>query len=154
MTGPDPSQAPIGAASVFVEVHERLKAMASRQLAGRERGTLDTTAVVHELYLRMGSKQTLSFQAQQQIFRLRCACDASLLADRARNRLRQRAGGYRACVTLDGNEDKLATASADQALQLEAGWPIWNMWIRALPAWSNFAVSPACHLNRSPTPSD
>lgn len=120
MTESDTSLAPTDADALFAEVYQRLKAMASRQLASRGRGTLDTTAVVHELYLRMGVKQGLGFQEQQQFFAYAARAMRHLLADRARNRLRQRAGGQWANVTLDGNDEELAIASAEQALQLEA----------------------------------
>ena len=45
-----------GADTLFAEVHDRLKAMASRQRArgGAPGTTLGTTELVHELYLRMG----------------------------------------------------------------------------------------------------
>jgi RNA polymerase sigma factor (TIGR02999 family) len=115
----DPSLAPSNADALFGEVYQRLKAMASRQLAARERGTLDTTAVVHELYLRMGGKQDLGFQEQRQFFAYAARAMRHLLADRARARLRQRAGGGWVSVTLDANEDNLSITSAEQTLQLE-----------------------------------
>jgi RNA polymerase sigma factor (TIGR02999 family) len=120
MTQIDPSPPAAGTATLFAEVYQRLKAMASRQLASRGRGTLDTTALVHELYLRMGVKQDLGFQEQQQFFAYAARAMRHLLADRARNRLRQRAGGHWVGVTLDGADEQLAISSAEQALQLEA----------------------------------
>jgi len=49
--------------ALLVEVYARLKTMASRQLSGgRRNATLDTTELVHELYLRMGQRQELRFQ--------------------------------------------------------------------------------------------
>lgn len=119
MTGSDPSLAPVGTGTLFAEVYQRLKAMAGRQLALRGRGTLDTTAVVHELYLRMGVKQNLGFQEQQQFFAYAARAMRHLLTDHARARLRQRAGGDWVAVTLDGNADNLAIASAEQALLLD-----------------------------------
>ncbi|MBN8480829.1 MAG: sigma-70 family RNA polymerase sigma factor [Xanthomonadales bacterium] len=106
--------------ALFAEVYRRLKAMASRQLAGHERGTLDTTAVVHELYLRMGARQGLAFAEQQQFFAYAARAMRHLLVDRARERLSQRAGGGWIATTLDAEDDGLAIASAEQALQLDA----------------------------------
>jgi len=109
----------VEADALFAEVYRRLKAMASRQLAGRERGTLDTTAVVHELYLRMGAREGLLFAEQPQFFAYAARAMRHLLVDRARERLSQRAGGGWVATTLDGQEDGLAIASAEQALQLD-----------------------------------
>jgi len=115
----EPPLAQNNADALFNEVYQRLKAMASRQLAAHERGTLDTTAVVHELYLRMGGRQDLGFQDQRQFFAYAARAMRHLLADRARSRLRQRAGGGRVSVTLDANEDNLSVASAEQTLLME-----------------------------------
>lgn len=114
-----PPLAPNNSDALFNEVYQRLKAMASRQLAAHERGTLDTTAVVHELYLRMGGRQELGFQQQCQFFAYAARAMRHLLADRARARLRRRAGGGWVSVTLDSDEDNLSVASAEQTLLME-----------------------------------
>lgn len=115
----EPSLAPDNTGELFAAVYRRLKAMASRHLAGQERGTLDTTAIVHELYLRVTHRDGVSFQEQRQFFAYAARAMRHLLADRARARMRQRAGGGWLGVTLDGVEDTLAIASAEQALLLE-----------------------------------
>jgi len=119
MTAPEPPAMPAGADALFSEVYDRLKAMAGRQLAVRGRGTLNTTAVVHELYLRMGGRQDLGFEQQRQFFAYAARAMRHLLADHARARLRQRSGGGWVGITLDGDDDELAVASAEQALLLD-----------------------------------
>lgn len=109
-----------GADALFAEVYQRLKAMASRQLAAREHGTLDTTALVHELYLRIGTNPALAFGQPEQFFAYAARAMRHLLCDRARHRLRQRAGGAWSSVTLDGDDLRLALDSAEQALALDA----------------------------------
>src|SRR5262249_8600273 len=47
---------------LFAEVYARLKAMAGRQLRQHRRDTLDTTALVHELYLRVSAHPELTFE--------------------------------------------------------------------------------------------
>ncbi len=42
-----------GADALFVEVYDRLKTMASRELARSDGATLNTTALVHELYMKI-----------------------------------------------------------------------------------------------------
>jgi RNA polymerase sigma factor (TIGR02999 family) len=107
--------------ALFVEVYERLKAMASRRLAGQRRnGTLDTTELVHELYLRMGDRPALQFREPAQFFAYAARAMRHLLINRARDRLRLRAGGQWNRVTLDDRNSQLAIATAEQALALDA----------------------------------
>lgn len=109
----------IEADALFVQVYERLKAMAGKRLAQRSRGTLDTTALVHELYLRMGNQRDLAFNHPSQFFTYAARAMRHLLADRARDRLRLCAGGDWVQTTLTGNDHRLAVDSADEALALE-----------------------------------
>ena len=107
--------------ALFVEVYDRLKAMASRRLAGQRRnGTLDTTELVHELYLRMGQRQVLQFGHPAQFFSYAARAMRHLLINRARDRLRLCAGGQWLRVTLDDRDLKLALDTAEQALALDA----------------------------------
>jgi RNA polymerase sigma factor (TIGR02999 family) len=107
-----------GVDELFTSVYSRLKAMASRRSA--ERGaTLDTTALVHELYLRMQHGDELRFEAPAQFFSYAARAMRHLLANRARDRLRLRAGGDWARVTLDVHDERLAIENADEALHLE-----------------------------------
>lgn len=111
--------APFATDALFAEVYERLKAMAGRRLAHGARGTLDTTALVHDLYLRVGANNELRFAHPDQFFTYAARAMRHLLADRARNRLRQRAGGDWVRTTLTGSDYRLAIDSAEQALALD-----------------------------------
>ena len=62
--------APLGADAMFTQVYERLKAMAGRRLAMGSRGTLETTMLVHELYLRLSGNDGLAFERPEQFFGL------------------------------------------------------------------------------------
>jgi RNA polymerase sigma factor (TIGR02999 family) len=113
-----PSDAPVDA--VFGVVYERLKGLASRQLARGARGTLDTTALVHELYLRVNTGRDLAFEHPAQFFAYAARAMRHLLADRARDRMRQKAGGDWVRITLTGNDSlHPAIESAEQALSIE-----------------------------------
>jgi RNA polymerase sigma factor (TIGR02999 family) len=120
----DPAQPGEGSGSkleadaLFGQVYDRLKAMAGRRLAAG-RDTLDTTAVVHELYLRVGGGRELAFEHPDQFFAYAARAMRHLLADRARDRLRQRAGGDWVRTTLTGSDYRLALDSAEQALDLD-----------------------------------
>ena len=117
---PQGDTAPLASETLFAEVYDRLKGMASRHLSRRgQRDTLDTTALVHELYLRMGGARDARFARPEQFFAYAARAMRHLLADRARDRMRLRAGGGWACVTLDDDDDRLAIDSAERAMQLE-----------------------------------
>jgi DNA-directed RNA polymerase specialized sigma24 family protein len=76
---------------LFAEVYERLKGLASRQLARGARGTLDTTALVHELYLRINTSRELAFEHPAQFFtyaaRAMESAELALALDEALSRL-------------------------------------------------------------------
>ena len=105
---------------LFIAVYARLKAMAARQLASRRNATLDTTELVHELYLRMGQRQALQFEHPAQFFSYAARAMRHLLINRARDRLRLCAGGQWMRITLDDRDLKLALDTAEQALALDA----------------------------------
>ncbi|EIL95230.1 ECF subfamily RNA polymerase sigma-24 subunit [Rhodanobacter spathiphylli B39] len=106
--------------ALFVVVYARLKAMAARQLSNRRQATLDTTELVHELYLRMGQREALHFDHPAQFFAYAARAMRHLLINRARDRLRLCAGGQWLRVTLDDQDLKLALDTAEQTLALDA----------------------------------
>ena len=106
--------------ALFEAVYARLKAIAGGHPAGRENGSLNTTALVHELYLRVSSCRDLVFSHPAQFFAYAARAMRHLLTDRARNRLRVRAGGDWQRVTFTGIDAKVAIENAEQALALEA----------------------------------
>jgi len=105
---------------LFAALYDRLKQLANRQLMRGPRHTLDTTALVHELYLRINGSRELAFEQPVQFFSYAARAMRHILADRARDRMRQKAGGQWIAVTLTTGEDLLpAIESAEQALALE-----------------------------------
>lgn len=114
-----PASVPLETDALFSEVYSRLKAMAGKRLSQGPRGTLDTTALVHDLYLRIGKNRDVSFAHPNQFFTYAARAMRHLLADRARDRLRLRAGGDWVRTTLTGNDYRLALESAEEAMQLE-----------------------------------
>lgn len=114
----DPSAPPLGAEELFVRVYDRLKAMAGRAL-GRDPGTLDATALVHELYLRLSTNDRLLFAHPAQFLTYAARAMRHLLHNRARDRLRQCAGGDWVRVTLTASDQRFALESAEQALAMD-----------------------------------
>ncbi len=109
----------VGSDELFVAVYDRLKAMAGKRLAAKSPETLNTTALVHELYLRMSSASPGTFAHPSQFFAYAARAMRHLLMDRARHRLRERAGGGWMGITLTGADQRLAIESAEQALELD-----------------------------------
>ena len=104
----------------FEAVYDRLKGMAHRHLSGGARDTLDTTALVHELYLRMDGGKPLTFEHQAQFFGYAARAMRHLLINRARDRMRQKAGGEWERISMANMDDAALTiASSEQALALE-----------------------------------
>lgn len=108
-----------GTDALFDAVYARLKAMAGRQLAGRARDTLDTTALVHELYLRCSGQGELVFAHPAQFFAYAARAMRNLLTNRARDRMSMKAGGQWQRTTLTDGDERLALDTAEQALMLE-----------------------------------
>ncbi len=107
--------------ALFASVYEKLKRMASRRLSGDDRtASMDTTVLVHELYLRVNTQRDLKFDHPSQFFTYAARAIRHLLADRARDRMTQRAGGEWMRVTLTGEDPRFALDSAEQALALDA----------------------------------
>jgi RNA polymerase sigma factor (TIGR02999 family) len=105
---------------LFAVVYDQLKIMARQRLARVPRAALETTELVHELFLRIGNDPALRFDAPAQFFAYAARAMRHLLLDRARDCMRQRAGGDWTRVTLNGDEMQLAIASAEEALAIEA----------------------------------
>ncbi|MFI4969170.1 MAG: ECF-type sigma factor [Lysobacterales bacterium] len=106
---------------LFGEVYERLKQMAGRRLAAGGRSvTLDTTVLVHELYLRVNAQGDLAFAHPGQFFAYAARAMRHLLTDRARSRASMRAGGDWVQITLTAHDESFALESAEQAIALDA----------------------------------
>jgi RNA polymerase sigma factor (TIGR02999 family) len=104
---------------MFAEVYAQLKRMAHRRLVPGARNALDTTELVHELFLRIGTDAGLRFEQRAQFFAYAARAMRHLLLDRARDCMRLRAGGGWARVTLDGEDMRMAIENAEQALAMD-----------------------------------
>jgi RNA polymerase sigma factor (TIGR02999 family) len=106
------------AEALFAEVYARLKAMAARQLAVMPKGgTLETTALVHELYLRMSSNRELLFGHRAQFFAYAARAMRHLLVDLARRRQSLKEGGDLARIGF--TDPAVGAVSIEPALALE-----------------------------------
>jgi RNA polymerase sigma factor (TIGR02999 family) len=87
-------------------VYQELKGIARRQLARSKgaRSTLDTTALVHEAYLKLANQARLSLRDRAHFLGVAGRAMRQLLVDRARRRLAEKRGGSQPTVALGGRE--------------------------------------------------
>lgn len=86
--------------ALFEQVYDRLKSLARRELAKDRAMTLNTTALVHELYERMARRD--SAEAPMNFLAYAARAMRNIITDRARHRLAIKSGGELQRVTLTG----------------------------------------------------
>lgn len=101
---------------LFTAVYDDLRRLARRQRGPND--TLETTALVHELYLRLAEGECPLFAEPRQFFAYAARAMRHLLIDRARRRLREKSGGGRVRVDLEVAAD-VAGLDAREALELD-----------------------------------
>lgn len=75
-------------------IYDNLRRLARRALAGQEQGrTLDTTALVHEVYLRLLDKNDLAWPDRRYFFGYVARAMRNLVVDTARRGAAQKRGG-------------------------------------------------------------
>jgi len=98
-------------------VYEDLRAIARRQLALRPGGgTLSTTGLVHEAYLKLADLARVSWQDRGHFYALSALAMRHVLVDRAKARFAQKREGVRRQVTLD---DQLVAAAEQPEVLLQ-----------------------------------
>jgi RNA polymerase sigma factor (TIGR02999 family) len=102
----------------FDEVYERLRELARGQRRRFDGGTLDTTALVHEVYLHFRDRPDAL--APRDFFAYAARAMRHLLIDRARRHARDKHGGDLRRTTLDPEHEGFADAAAGQLLELDA----------------------------------
>lgn len=100
-------------------VYHELRTIAHRHLAAHGTGdTLNSTALVHEAYLKLGSETGAAWKDRAHFFALASMVMRQILIDRARARASLKRGGEQRRITLE--EDSLAVdEQADSLLQLD-----------------------------------
>ncbi|MEO5825853.1 MAG: ECF-type sigma factor [Gemmatimonadales bacterium] len=84
------------------KVYDDLRVIARRQLAMRAGGgTLSTTGLVHEAYLKLANQSSISWKERGHFLALSSLAMRHVLVDRARARLSQKRGAGPRPVTLD-----------------------------------------------------
>jgi RNA polymerase sigma factor (TIGR02999 family) len=88
--------------AILPHVYDELRQLAARCMAAERPGvTLQTTALVHEAYLRLVNQETAGFGARRQFLAAAATVMRRILVDHARSRRREKRGGRAGKVTLD-----------------------------------------------------
>jgi RNA polymerase sigma factor (TIGR02999 family) len=96
-------------------LYRELKRIASRRLRGERSGaTLDTTALVHEVYLRLLDQKRTDWRDRSHFLAIAATTMRRVLVDRARARKSLKRGGGEMHVTLSG----VAAAGLDPSLEV------------------------------------
>lgn len=104
--------------SLYPHVYSQLKKIAQRHLAFEEdRHTLQKTALVHELYIKLIDQADPEWQNRAHFFSIASRCMRQILVDYARKNKALKRGGNNRNITLD--EDRLnVDQHADDILEL------------------------------------
>jgi RNA polymerase sigma factor (TIGR02999 family) len=100
---------------LFALVYEELKVQARRMPRAGERG-LNTTAIVHEAYLKLVACERPEWEHRQHFIRVAARAMRQVIIDDARRRLAHKRGGGSAAADLD----QIDPAGEEQAEQLLA----------------------------------
>src|SRR5262245_30219977 len=96
---------------LYTELHRLAAAKMAREPAGQ---TLQTTALVHEAWLRLGDTHTHHWRSRAEFFSAAAEAMRRILIDRARRKRAIRHGGHVERVLLD--EAAIAAPAADDEL--------------------------------------
>jgi RNA polymerase sigma factor (TIGR02999 family) len=107
---------------LFALVYEDLRRIASHHLRGRPTGTLGTTAMVNETYLRLAGPSDSSWENRAHFLSVASRAMRHILVDHARRKLAAKRGGGAPAVELEeahaADEPRiLEILELDQALQ-------------------------------------
>ena len=100
-------------------VYRELRTIAHRHLhSSGNQDTLNSTALVHEAYLKLGNGAAPTWQNRAHFFALASLIMRQILTDRARARVAEKRGGIRQRVTLEENTIAI-NDQAESLLQLD-----------------------------------
>lgn len=101
-------------------VYDECRNIAARQLRHeRPDHTLDSTALVHELYLRLVDQRRTTWENRAQFFGIAARLMRRILVDYARARQAKKRGGSRIFVSLDAVGEQIADTRAADVLAID-----------------------------------
>jgi len=109
---------------VYAELHRQAHRYLQKERVGH---TLQTTALVHEAYLKLSKQKSLVWQSRSQFYGIAATLMRRILIDHARSRHRARRGGKQEDLpietgfTLAVSDDQFDLLELDEVLQRLAG---------------------------------
>jgi len=98
-------------------VYDELRRMAHRQIRKKRTDrVLQTTALIHEAYLRLGGYRQVNWQERAQFFAISATLMRRILVEYARADMRLKRGGKQQPVSLDANFLSLPDSTSEQHL--------------------------------------
>lgn len=95
-------------------VYNELRALAKHYMRGERPGhTLQTTALVHEAYLKLGGEREAPWESRAHYLRMASQAMRRVLIDHARRRKADKKGGKRTREPLDKALDLMESSSTD-----------------------------------------
>lgn len=111
---------------LFPAVYQQLRDLAHKKMAREPGGlTLQTTALVHEVYVRLSRDPSVNWENPRQFFAVAAEAMRRILVERARRHHAQKRGGHRQRVDLDFVD--VATESANPQAMLVLDEAITNL---------------------------
>ena len=84
---------PAALEALFAHVYAELKVLARKQLAASSGNTMNTTALVHEAYLKLAQPETRQLHGRAHFFALAAKAMRQIVIDHARAQLTEKRGG-------------------------------------------------------------
>lgn len=105
---------------VVARLYDELRSLARQRLHGERSGhTLDTTALVHEVYLRLFRQHTIDAATRADFFAVASNTMRRVLVDYARTRRRHKRGGGLQAVPLEDVEPFLSDRAGEEVLGID-----------------------------------
>jgi len=105
--------------ALMPRVYEELRTLARRQLRGERAGrTLNTTALVHEAYLKLVNQNQVTWQNRAHFFSLAALAMRRILINYAHRRMAEKRGGGQAVATFEEG-DVVRETRAEELVALD-----------------------------------
>jgi len=105
--------------TLMPRVYEELRTLARRQLRGERAGrTLNTTALVHEAYLKLVNQNQVTWQNRAHFFSLAALAMRRILINYAHRRMAEKRGGGQAVATFEEG-DVVRETRAEELVALD-----------------------------------
>ena len=120
---------PAACDALMAAVYDELRRLASSYLRGERKGhTLETSALIHEAFLRLAGSQPSGWSNRAQFFGISARVMRRILVDHARKRDAARRGGGVAATSLSGELPQIAGLRLDSLVELDEALTRLSRW--------------------------